>query len=76
MLECAEINCTSFDNLRFPLEVVNIEIWVLKVTVRKFLLSSLVAGLTMLKARVLGIALIVLQCYSLGNDGTLPIFNS
>ena len=40
--KCAEINCSSFDNLHFLLEDVNIEIWVLKATVRKLLLSSLV----------------------------------
>ena len=40
--KCAEINCSSFDNLHFPLDDVNIEIWVLEATVRKHLLSSLV----------------------------------
>ena len=39
----AEINCSSFDNLGFSLEDVNIETFVLKATVWKFLLSSLVA---------------------------------
>ena len=39
--KCAEINFSSFDNLHFPLEGVNTEIWDLKATVRKFLLSSL-----------------------------------
>ena len=38
--KCAEINCSSFDNLYCPLEDVNIEILILKATVRK-LLSSL-----------------------------------
>ena len=40
--KCAEIKFSSFDNLHFPLEIVTIEMWVLKATVRKFLLSSLV----------------------------------
>ena len=40
--KCAEINCLSFDNLYFPLENVNIEIWVLKATVQKLKLSSIV----------------------------------
>ena len=40
--KCAEINCSSFDNRYFPLEHVNIEIWVLKATVQKLLLSSIV----------------------------------
>ena len=37
VLKCAEIN-----NLHFPLERVNIEIWVLKATVRKLLMNSIV----------------------------------
>ena len=37
--KCAEINCSSFDNLYFPLEGTKFEI---KATVRKFLLSSIV----------------------------------
>ena len=40
--KCTEINCSSLDNLNFPLEDVNIEIWVRKATVRKLLLSSIV----------------------------------
>ena len=40
--KCAEINCSSFDNLYFPLGDVNIKTWVLEATVRKHLLSSLV----------------------------------
>ena len=40
MSKCAEINCSSFDNLYFSLEDVNIEIWVLKATVQKLLLSG------------------------------------
>ena len=40
--KCAEINSSSFDNVYFPLEDVNIEIWVLKATVRKLQLSSIV----------------------------------
>ena len=42
VLKCEEINCPSFGNLHFPLDDVNIEIWVLEATVRKHLLSSLV----------------------------------
>ena len=34
---CTEINCSSFNNLRFSLEDVKIEIFVLKATVRKLL---------------------------------------
>ena len=30
--KCSEINCSSFDNHHFPLEDVNIQIWVLKAT--------------------------------------------
>ena len=41
--KCAEINCSSFDNLYFPLEDVNIEIWILKATDRKLLLSSILS---------------------------------
>ena len=37
----AEINSSSFDNLHFPPNDVNIEIWVLEATFRKHLLSSL-----------------------------------
>ena len=40
--KCAETNCSSFDNLNFSLEDVNIEIWVLKAAVQILLLSSLV----------------------------------
>ena len=39
--KCAKICCSSFYNLYFPLEDVNIEIWVRKATVRKLLLSSI-----------------------------------
>ena len=39
--KCAEINCSSFENFHFLIQDVNIEIWILKVTVRKLLLSSL-----------------------------------
>ena len=42
--KCADINCSSFDNLHYPLEDVNTEIWDLKATVRKLLLSSLDMG--------------------------------
>ena len=38
---CVEINCLFFDNLHFPLADMNIEIWILKATVRKLLLSSI-----------------------------------
>ena len=41
----AEINCSSLDNLHFPLEGVNIEIWVFKATVWKLLLSRLEPGI-------------------------------
>ena len=45
VLNYAEINyCLSFDNLYFPLEDMNIEIWVLNATVWKFLLSSKVGS--------------------------------
>ena len=39
--KCAEINRSFFDNLYFPLEDINIEIWVLEATVRKLLLRSI-----------------------------------
>ena len=39
--ECAEIYWSSFDILHFPLEDVDIEIWVLKAIVRKLSLGSL-----------------------------------
>ena len=42
--KCAEMNCPSFENLHFPLEDVDIEIWVLKGTVWKLLLSSMLHG--------------------------------
>ena len=35
------MNCPSFDNLHFPQEDVNTEVWVLKATVRKLLLISI-----------------------------------
>ena len=41
MSKCAEINCSSLDNLYFPQQDVNFEILVVTATVRKFLLSSL-----------------------------------
>ena len=34
-------SCSTFDKLHFPLDDVNIEIWVFEATVRKHLLSSL-----------------------------------
>ena len=34
-------NFSPFENLYLPLEVVNFEIWVVKATVRIFLLSSI-----------------------------------
>ena len=40
--KCAEIICSSFDNLYFPLEDLNFEICVPKATVRKLLLSTIV----------------------------------
>ena len=39
--KCAVINCPSFGNLYFPLENVDIDIWVLKATVRKLLFGSI-----------------------------------
>ena len=38
--KCTEINCSYLDNLYFSLEDMNFEIWVVKATVRKLLLSS------------------------------------
>ena len=35
----AEINTSSFDNLYFPLEDMNLEIWVVKATIRNFWLQ-------------------------------------
>ena len=39
--KCTEIIFSSFDNLHFPLEDVNTEIWDLQAAVQKLLLSSL-----------------------------------
>ena len=39
--KCAEIICSLFDNLHYPRENVNFEIWLLKATVWKLLLSSI-----------------------------------
>ena len=41
--KCGEIIFSPFDNLQFPLEEVNIKIWVLKATVRNHLLSSILS---------------------------------
>ena len=46
--KCAEINCTSFNNLHIPLADVKIEILALKANVRKLLLSSIVAAAVVL----------------------------
>ena len=48
--KCAAINCPSFDNLHFPLNDVNIKILVLKATVRKLLLSTIVVQMYCLKS--------------------------
>ena len=40
--KCAAMSGSSFDNRHLALEGISIEVWVLKTTVRKLLLSSLV----------------------------------
>ena len=50
--KCAKINCSSFDNLYFHLEDLHVEIWVLKATVQKLSMSSIIAGRQSTSAKV------------------------